>query len=238
MDKNSLRLVNVSSGYDLQKVIHGISLNIEEGSVVGIIGPNGHGKSTLVKTVSGLVSTWSGQVFFEGLPIEKMPAHERVTLGVVHVPQGDLIFPKMTIEENLRLGAVLAENSEEVERRLDKVFDLFPVLLNRRVQVARTLSGGERRMLGIGRGLMSNGKLMLIDEPSLGLAPKLIDQIYDSLSEMKESGITFLIVEENITRLQNIADWIYLMDNGEFVWSGNPDELQSNSELLSTYLGV
>ena len=238
MDKNSLRLVNVSSGYDLQKVIHGISLNIEEGSVVGIIGPNGHGKSTLVKTVSGLVSTWSGQIFFEGLPIEKVPTHERVTLGVVHVPQGDLIFPNMTIEENLRLGAVLADDSEEVERRLDKVFDLFPVLLNRRVQVARTLSGGERRMLGIGRGLMTNGTLMLIDEPSLGLAPKLIDQIYNSLSEMKESGITFLIVEENISRLQALADWVYLMDNGEFVWSGNPDELQSNSELLSTYLGV
>jgi len=238
MDKNSLRLVNVSSGYDLQKVIHGISLNIEEGSVLGIIGPNGHGKSTLVKTVSGLVSTWSGQIFFEGLPIEKVPTHERVTLGVVHVPQGDLIFPNMTIEENLRLGAVLADDSEEVERRLDKVFDLFPVLLNRRVQVAITLSGGERRMLGIGRGLMSNGKLMLIDEPSLGLAPKLIDQIYNSLSEMKESGITFLIVEENISRLQALADWVYLMDNGEFVWSGNPDELQSNSELLSTYLGA
>ena len=238
MDKNSLRLVNVSSGYDLQKVIHGISLNIEEGSVVGIIGPNGHGKSTLVKTVSGLVSTWSGQIFFEGLPIEKVPTHERVTLGVVHVPQGDLIFPNMTIEENLRLGAVLADDSEEVERRLDKVFDLFPVLLNRRVQVARTLSGGERRMLGIGRGLMTNGTLMLIDEPSLGLAPKLIDQIYNSLSEMKESGITFLFVEENISRLQAIADWVYLMDNGEFVWSGNPDELQSNSELLSTYLGA
>jgi branched-chain amino acid transport system ATP-binding protein len=238
MDKNSLRLVNVSSGYDLQKVIHGISLNIEEGSVVGIIGPNGHGKSTLVKTVSGLVSTWSGQIFFEGLPIEKVPTHERVTLGVVHVPQGDLIFPNMTIEENLRLGAVLADDSEEVERRLDKVFDLFPVLLNRRVQVARTLSGGERRMLGIGRGLMTNGTLMLIDEPSLGLAPKLIDQIYNSLSKMKEAGITFLIVEENISRLQAIADWVYLMDNGEFVWSGNPDELQSNSELLSTYLGA
>ena len=238
MDKNSLRLVNVSSGYDLQKVIHGISLNIEEGSVLGIIGPNGHGKSTLVKTVSGLVSTWSGQIFFEGLPIEKVPTHERVTLGVVHVPQGDLIFPNMTIEENLRLGAVLADDSEEVERRLDKVFDLFPVLLNRRVQVARTLSGGERRMLGIGRGLMTNGTLMLIDEPSLGLAPKLIDQIYNSLSEMKESGITFLIVEENISRLQALADWVYLMDNGEFVWSGNPDELQSNSELLSTYLGA
>tara|TARA_B110000196_G_C21151238_1_gene669851 strand:+ start:1155 stop:1907 length:753 start_codon:yes stop_codon:yes gene_type:complete len=238
MDKNSLRLVNVSSGYDLQKVIHGISLNIEEGSVLGIIGPNGHGKSTLVKTVSGLVSTWSGQIFFEGLPIEKVPTHERVTLGVVHVPQGDLIFPNMTIEENLRLGAVLADDSEEVERRLDKVFDLFPVLLNRRVQVARTLSGGERRMLGIGRGLMTNGTLMLIDEPSLGLAPKLIDQIYNSLSEMKESGVTFLIVEENISRLQALADWVYLMDNGEFVWSGNPDELQSNSELLSTYLGA
>ena len=238
MDKDCLRLVNVTAGYDLQKVLHGISLNIGEGSVAGIIGPNGHGKSTLVKTVSGLVSAWSGQVFFEGLPIEKMPAHERVTSGVVHVPQGDLIFPKMTIEENLRLGAVLAEDSEEVERRLDKVYDLFPVLLERRVQVAKTLSGGERRMLGIGRGLMTNGQLMLIDEPSLGLAPKLIDQIYDSLQEMKESGITFFIVEENITRLQTLADWIYLMDNGEFVWSGHPDELQSNSELLSTYLGA
>ena len=238
MVKDCLKLVNVTAGYDLQKVLHGISLNIEEGSVAGIIGPNGHGKSTLVKTVSGLVSVWSGQVFFEGLPIEKMPAHERVNNGVVHVPQGDMIFPKMTIEENLRLGAVLAEDSEEVERRLENVFELFPVLLNRRVQVARTLSGGERRMLGIGRGLMTNGQLMLIDEPSLGLAPKLIDQIYDSLHEMKESGITFLIVEENITRLQNLADWIYLMDNGEFVWNGHPDELQSNSELLSTYLGA
>ena len=238
MVKDCLKLVNVTAGYDLQKVLHGISLNIEEGSVAGIIGPNGHGKSTLVKTVSGLVSAWSGQVFFEGLPIEKMPAHERVGNGVVHVPQGDMIFPKMTIEENLRLGAVLAEDSEEVERRLENVFELFPVLLNRRVQVARTLSGGERRMLGIGRGLMTNGQFMLIDEPSLGLAPKLIDQIYDSLHEMKESGITFLIVEENITRLQNLADWIYLMDNGEFVWNGHPDELQSNSELLSTYLGA
>ena len=238
MVKDCLKLVNVTTGYDLQKVLHGISLNIEEGSVAGIIGPNGHGKSTLVKTVSGLVSVWSGQVFFEGLPIEKMPAHERVNNGVVHVPQGDMIFPKMTIEENLRLGAVLAEDSEEVERRLENVFELFPVLLNRRVQVARTLSGGERRMLGIGRGLMTNGQLMLIDEPSLGLAPKLIDQIYDSLHEMKESGITFLIVEENISRLQNLADWIYLMDNGEFVWNGHPDELQSNSELLSTYLGA
>ena len=238
MVKDCLKLVNVTAGYDLQKVLHGISLNIEEGSVAGIIGPNGHGKSTLVKTVSGLVSVWSGQVFFEGLPIEKMPAHERVNNGVVHVPQGDMIFPKMTIEENLRLGAVLAEDSEEVERRLENVFELFPVLLNRRVQVARTLSGGERRMLGIGRGLMTNGQFMLIDEPSLGLAPKLIDQIYDSLHEMKESGITFLIVEENITRLQNLADWIYLMDNGEFVWNGHPDELQSNSELLSTYLGA
>jgi len=238
MVKDCLKLVNVTAGYDLQKVLHGISLNIEEGSVAGIIGPNGHGKSTLVKTVSGLVSAWSGQVFFEGLPIEKMPAHERVNNGVVHVPQGDMIFPKMTIEENLRLGAVLAEDSEEVERRLENVFELFPVLLNRRVQVARTLSGGERRMLGIGRGLMTNGQFMLIDEPSLGLAPKLIDQIYDSLHEMKESGITFLIVEENISRLQNLADWIYLMDNGEFVWNGHPDELQSNSELLSTYLGA
>ena len=238
MVKDCLKLVNVTAGYDLQKVLHGISLNIEEGSVAGIIGPNGHGKSTLVKTVSGLVSVWSGQVFFEGLPIEKMPAHERVNNGVVHVPQGDMIFPKMTIEENLRLGAVLTEDSEEVERRLENVFELFPVLLNRRVQVARTLSGGERRMLGIGRGLMTNGQLMLIDEPSLGLAPKLIDQIYDSLHEMKESGITFLVVEENISRLQNLADWIYLMDNGEFVWNGHPDELQSNSELLSTYLGA
>ena len=238
MVNDCLKLVNVTAGYDLQKVLHGISLNIEEGSVAGIIGPNGHGKSTLVKTVSGLVSVWSGQVFFEGLPIEKMPAHERVNNGVVHVPQGDMIFPKMTIEENLRLGAVLAEDSEEVERRLENVFELFPVLLNRRVQVARTLSGGERRMLGIGRGLMTNGQFMLIDEPSLGLAPKLIDQIYDSLHEMKDSGITFLIVEENITRLQTLADWIYLMDNGEFVWSGHPDELQSNSELLSTYLGA
>jgi branched-chain amino acid transport system ATP-binding protein len=238
MSATALRLTSVEAGYDRLKVLKGISLSVPDGNIVGIIGPNGHGKSTLLRTISGLVPLWSGQIYLSGVAIHNLPAHQRVSLGLVQIPQGDLIFPDMTVEENLRLGAILAPSEDDVGNRLETVFHVFPRLLERRSQIARTLSGGERRMLGIGRGLMTGGQIMLVDEPSLGLAPKLIDQVYDSLTKMRQITSTLIVVEESPMRLQEIADHIYLMDNGEFVWNGTPQDMRENADLFKTYLGT
>jgi branched-chain amino acid transport system ATP-binding protein len=238
MSGMALRLASVEAGYDRLKVLKGISLSVPDGEIVGIIGPNGHGKSTLLRAISGLVPLWSGQIYLSGVAIHNLPAHQRVSLGLVQIPQGDLVFPDMTIEENLRLGAILASSQDDVENRLEVVFQVFPRLLERRTQVARTLSGGERRMLGIGRGLMTSGQVMLVDEPSLGLAPKLIDQVYNSLTKMRQITSTLIVVEESPTRLQEIADHIYLMDNGEIVWNGTPHDMRENADLFKTYLGT
>jgi len=235
---SAIQVSNLTAGYGRRQVLHNVSLDIEEGQVVGIIGPNGHGKSSLLKVLSGLVPVTSGQVFMGGMSIDGMSAHQRVAQGLVQIPQGDLVFPDMTVEENLLMGGYLAQGRTEIERRLGKVYDLFPRLAERRPQIARTLSGGERRMLGIGRGLMIEGQIMLIDEPSLGLAPKVIDMVYDVLAKLRVVSPSLLIVEENPVRLQSIADRIYLMDNGEFVWNGTPDELSRNSDLIATYLGT
>lgn len=238
MSREALRLEAAVTGYGRRQVVHGVSLSIPEGQVAGLIGPNGHGKSSLLKVISGLIPLWSGGVFMRGLSIDSIPAYKRVERGLVQIPQGDLIFPDMTIEENLRMGAYLTSSKLEVEQRLDRTYSLFPRLAERREQIARTLSGGERRMLGIGRGLMIDSQIMLIDEPSLGLAPKVIDQVYEVIANLCSVSPSLLIVEENPTRLQSIADIIYLMDNGEFVWSGTPEELNKNSDVLTTYLGA
>ncbi len=238
MSATALKLTNVEAGYDRLRVLKGISLSVPDGKIVGIIGPNGHGKSTLLRTISGLVPLWSGQIFLAGVAIHNLPAHQRVALGLVQIPQGDLVFADMSVEENLRLGGILIPSEEEITSRLEVVFHVFPRLLERRDQVARTLSGGERRMLGIGRGLMTGGQVMLVDEPSLGLAPKLIDQVYDALTKMRQIAHTLIVVEESPTRLQDIADHIFLMDNGEFVWNGTPADMRENADLFKTYLGT
>ncbi len=235
---SAIQVSNLTAGYGRRQVLHNISLDIEEGMVVGIIGPNGHGKSSLLKVLSGLVPATSGQVFMGGVAIDGMSAHQRVAKGLVQIPQGDLVFPDMTVEENLLMGGYLAQGRTEIDRRVNKVYEMFPRLAERRPQIARTLSGGERRMLGIGRGLMIEGQIMLIDEPSLGLAPKVIDMVYEVLAKLRSVSPTLLVVEENPVRLQAIADRIYLMDNGEFVWNGTPDELSRNSDLIATYLGA
>jgi branched-chain amino acid transport system ATP-binding protein len=238
MSATALKLTTVEAGYDRLKVLKGISLSVPDGKIVGIIGPNGHGKSTLLRAISGLVPLWSGQIYLSGVAIHNLPAHQRVALGLVQIPQGDLVFADMSIEENLRLGAILTSNEDEITNRLEVVFQVFPRLLERRDQIARTLSGGERRMLGIGRGLMTSGQVMLVDEPSLGLAPKLIDQVYDALTKLRQITHTLVVVEENPMRLQEIADHIYLMDNGEFVWNGTPESMRDNADLFRTYLGT
>jgi branched-chain amino acid transport system ATP-binding protein len=238
MSAAALKLVAVETGYDRLRVLKGISLNVPDGAIVGIVGPNGHGKSTLLRAISGLVPLWSGQIFLSGIAIHNLPAHQRVALGLVQIPQGDMVFADMSIEENLRLGAILAPDEDETIRRLDIVFGVFPRLFERREQVARTLSGGERRMLGIGRGLMASGQVMLVDEPSLGLAPKLIDQVYEALRNLRHITPTLIVVEESPERLQKIADYVYVIDDGEFVWNGTPSSLRENASLLTTYLGA
>ncbi|MEI5678262.1 MULTISPECIES: ABC transporter ATP-binding protein [unclassified Mesorhizobium] len=231
-----LRLANVVSGYSELKVLKGISFDIEAGDFITVIGPNGHGKSTLLKTISGLVPLTSGTISINGGPTLAKP-HAIAALGIAHVPQGDMLFPEMSVLENLLMGAYLAPSKAEIDRRLDEVFTLLPKLSDRRNQVASSLSGGERRMVGIGRGLMMGGQILLIDEPSLGLAPLIIEQIYGVIAELSRSGRTILLVEENPARVADLANHLHLLDDGVIVWSGPPAELLARDELLATYLG-
>lgn len=225
------------TGYDARNVLTGVSLSLSPGELVTVVGPNGHGKSTLLRAISGLLAVRKGSISLNGRIISGLPAHRVAASGVIHVPQGDLLFSGMSVLENLLMGAYLDSDKAAVAHRLDEVFTLLPKLSERRAQFAASLSGGERRMVGIGRGLMMKGAVMLIDEPSLGLAPIIIEQIYEVIARLKQSGRTILLVEENPARVADIADRIHLLDNGAFVWSGEPHVLLERDELMATYLG-
>lgn len=237
MPASLLELRGVSAGYGGQQVLRDVSFEVAEGSLVTLIGPNGHGKTTLLRCVSGLVRPTSGEIRFEGQPLTKLKAHQVVERGIVHVPQGDMIFPDMSVLDNLLMGAYLLSANAQVGVRLEEIFSLLPRLAERRSQVSSTLSGGERRMLGIGRGLMTGGKILMIDEPSLGLAPLVIEQIYQVITDLKTSGRTILLVEENASRVENLAERVHLLDDGRIVWQGSASELAGNDELITTYLG-
>ncbi|WP_140849175.1 ABC transporter ATP-binding protein [Paracoccus sp. FO-3] len=231
-----LELDRVRSGYEGVEVLRGVSLSIAAGELVTVVGPNGHGKSTLLRTISGLVPLRGGEIRFEGVALDRH-VHHTAARGLAHVPQGDMLFPQMTVHENLLMGAFLCSDRAELDRRMDEVLTLLPKLAERRNQPVSTLSGGERRMVGLGRGLMMGGRLMMIDEPSLGLAPIVIEQIYEVIAELGRSGRTILLIEENPARVADIADRLFLLDNGEFIWSGPPAELLASDELISAYLG-
>jgi branched-chain amino acid transport system ATP-binding protein len=232
-----LEIDNVSAGYGNQQVLHGVSLSVAPGQMVAVLGPNGHGKTTLLRCVSGMVRTATGHIRLDGIDIAGRRIDEIVQRGIVHIPQGDMIFPQMSVLENLLMGAYLETKRATVEQRLDQVYGLLPRLRERHRQIATTLSGGERRMLAIGRGLMSGGQTLLVDEPSLGLAPLVIDQIYEVLSELKGEGRAILLVEENASRVADEADTVYLLDDGKIVWEGQSRQLWDNAELIETYLG-
>lgn len=231
-----LELRDVRSGYEGVEVLRGVSLSIAPGELVTVVGPNGHGKSTLLRTISGLVRLRSGEIRLDGAPLDRH-VHHTAARGVAHVPQGDLLFPGMTVHENLLMGGFLCTDGRELRRRLDEVHALLPKLAERRNQLVSTLSGGERRMVGLGRGLMMGARIMMIDEPSLGLAPLVIEQIYEVIAALGKSGRTILLVEENPARVADIADRLFLLDNGAFIWSGPPAELLASDELISAYLG-
>ncbi len=232
-----LAIEAVTAGYRGNVVLRDLSLAVEAGTLAAIIGPNGHGKTTLLRAISGLVPLSAGTISLAGQRIDQLRPDEVVAAGIVHVPQGDLLFPEMTVLENLMMGAYLPAAAARMKQRLDEVFALLPKLAERRHQTASTLSGGERRMTGIGRGLMADSRVLMLDEPSLGLAPILIDQIYEVVVSLKRSGRTILLVEENASRVADKADRLHLLDHGSFVWSGAGPELMARPEILATYLG-
>jgi branched-chain amino acid transport system ATP-binding protein len=238
MPKMVLSVDGMSAGYGAVTVLRDISFGVAQGSVTGIIGPNGHGKSTLINAISGFVRVTGGQIQLDGDRVDGLPPFRIVERGIVQIPQGDLIFPDLTILENLHVGAYLEPSSEVRKTSLDEIFSILPKLAERRLQVASTLSGGERRMLAIGRGLMTKSRVLMIDEPSLGLAPIVIDQIYKVLFDLKKDGRTILLVEENPDRMMDFADQVLLVDNGAIVWRGAPGDMQHLDGMLETYLGV
>ena len=233
-----LEIVKIESGYSSQSIIKGISLEVPKSKLVTIIGPNGHGKTTLLRSISGVLRLQSGEINFEGKRIDNLRVDEIVDKGIVHIPQGDMLFPEMNVKDNLLMGAYLVRNQPELKNRITQVLELFPQLGERENQIASTLSGGERRMLAIGRGLMTGAKILLIDEPSLGLAPVVIDDIFKILKELNNQGQTILLVEENVSRVINVSDHIYLIDDGLIAWQGTGEDLSSESNIMEVYLGV
>lgn len=231
-----LAIKGLTTGYRQTRVLHDVSFAVERGGITAIIGPNGHGKSTLLRTISGLLPAWSGEIEFDGTAVART-APGRAQAGLVLVPQGDQLFAGMTVEENLMMGGYVRKDMAEIRRTLAEVFELFPRLHERRAQRASSLSGGERRMVGIGRGLMAKAKLIMIDEPSLGLAPLIIEQIYGALAALAARGQSILVVEENPGRVAKVASAFHLMDGGRFAWSGSAADLSRSGHIIKTYLG-
>jgi branched-chain amino acid transport system ATP-binding protein len=231
-----LEVAHLSAGYGAATVLQDVSISVAEGKFVVLTGPNGHGKTTLLRVLSGLLPANSGDMVFRGERINGRSAASIVGRGLVHIPQGDLLFVDLTVEQNLFMGAYLSAAWRGRRERIRRVYELFPRLEERRTQQARTLSGGERRMLGIGRGLMSNAKMLMVDEPALGLAPVLVQEVYATLERIARSEATVLLVEETLANAREIADYVYLMDTGRIVHEGTMSEFGADV-LASTYLG-
>lgn len=232
-----LELRDVGVRYGQVLALDGISISVQSGETVVLVGANGAGKSTTLRAISSLVPCAKGEILVEGQRVDGWPAHRLVQLGIIHVPEGRQVFPRMTVSENLDLGAYFCRDSKELRLRLERVWQLFPVLARRRNQAAGTLSGGEQQMLAIGRGLMAGPRLLMLDEPSLGLAPALVDGIFDVLLELNRQGTTLLLVEQNANVALSIANRGYVLETGRIVQQGSADELLDDEEIQRAYLG-
>jgi len=233
-----LEVENVHTFYGNIHALKGISLSVEEGEIVTLIGANGAGKSTTLKTISGLLRPRQGQVKLNGMDLSTYPAHKIAELGVVQVPEGRRVFGRLTVNENLEMGAYTRSDRKEVRSSVEQAFTLFPRLRERRHQVAGTLSGGEQQMLSTARALMAKPKVLLMDEPSMGLAPVLVDSIFDTIQELHQSGTTILLVEQNARMALQVADRGYVMQSGEIVLSGTAESLRANEMVRRAYLGM
>jgi branched-chain amino acid transport system ATP-binding protein len=233
-----LQMKSVDAGYGSFQALFGVSLEIEAGEAVGVIGPNGAGKTTLMRVISGLIRPRAGSISMQGTDVLKTPEHRIVSLGIAHVPENRRLFPRLTVEDNLKMGAFMPEARARYAERLAFVFDLFPRMKERRGQLAGTLSGGEQQMCAIGRALMSDPKLLLLDEPSAGLAPVVVQQVFELVKRIRTGGLTVLIVEQNVQQVLRVVDRAYLLEAGAIRASGTSGEMQADDTIRQAYLGI
>ncbi len=232
-----LAVENLSVNYGAIRALHQVSCRVEQGEIVALIGANGAGKTTILNTISAIVPSSSGSVSFEGTEITHMAAHLIVRKGISQVPEGRRVFARMSVQENLEMGGFILHGKHEIAQGIERAFTLFPRLAERRKQAARTLSGGEQQMLAMGRALMSNPRLLLLDEPSMGLAPMLVEKIFEIIVDINKTGTTIMLVEQNASMALSIAHRAYVLETGEVVLSGPASELAENPEVRKAYLG-
>ena len=233
-----LELKSVDTGYGTFQALFGASLEVRLGEAVGVIGPNGAGKTTLMRVISGLIRPRAGQVLWNGEDLATVPSHRIVELGIAHVPEHRRLFPRMTVEDNLRMGAFMPTARPKFAQRLEFVYSLFPRMKERRNQFAGTMSGGEQQMCAIGRALMSDPKILLMDEPSAGLAPVIVQQVFELVRRIRENGLTVLIVEQNVQQVLKVVDRAYLLEAGSIRMSGTAAEMMASDTIREAYLGV
>jgi branched-chain amino acid transport system ATP-binding protein len=233
-----LDVEKISASYGMIQILRDVSFQVKEKEIVSIIGPNGAGKTTLVKTIIGLLHPRMGAIRFRGENIEKLPPYEIVKKGITLIPEGREIFPRMTVEENLRLGAYTTGDKDRVKKAKERGYQIFPVLKKKEKALAQTLSGGEQQMLVICRSLMSNPDLLILDEPSLGLAPLIVEKVLDTVRKINEEGVTILLVEQNIRDSLDIADRGYVLEQGKIILEGNSRELLCSNHIKEAYLGL
>ena len=232
-----LEIKDLEVYYGMIQAIKGVSFDVNEGEVIALIGANGAGKTTILHTITGLINAQKGSVWFEGKDITKVPAHKIVSMGMAHVPEGRRVFANLTVLQNLKMGAYTRKDKTEIEQTLDSIYKRFPRLMERQNQLAGTLSGGEQQMLAMGRALMSHPKIILMDEPSMGLSPIFVNEIFDIIKEVSESGTTVLLVEQNAKKALSIADRAYVLETGSITLEGKADDLLHDESVQKAYLG-
>jgi branched-chain amino acid transport system ATP-binding protein len=238
MAEKILEIENIKVRYSGMPVLQGVSLNVDSGETACVVGSNGAGKSTLLRAVMGTQPAFEGRILFKGREIQKLRTEAIVRMGIVYVPEEKMLFGPLSVEENLSLGAYILNNVQQVQQKLEFVYNLFPKLKERRHQPASTLSGGEQQMVAIGRGLMSGPELLMLDEPSLGLAPLLVDEVLDTVRKLKEEGITILLVEQNVREALDLADRGYVLQTGRIVGQGSGKELLESDIFREAFLGI
>jgi branched-chain amino acid transport system ATP-binding protein len=232
-----LEIDGVTTGYDKADVLQGVSLTVEPGSITCLLGSNGSGKTTLIRSILGLTPPRDGRIVLDGRDLTRLPTHKVIAAGIACIPEGRKVFPKLTVEENLRVGAYQEPSEAVTRKRIDEIFDTFPRLRERRAQIAGTMSGGEQAMISIGRGLMRAPKLLLVDEPSLGLSPLLVKENFNTIRAINARGVTVFLVEQNVHQTLAISHYGYVLSKGRVVAAGRPDELAGREEVREAYFG-
>ena len=233
-----LEVQDLYVSYGMMEVLHGVDISVQDGELISVIGPNGAGKTTLIKTIMGLVKPKSGKILYDGQDITHLPAHKRAGLGIGYVPEGRHVFGRLTVEENLTIGAYSSSDKEKLKKNIDMVYEIFPRLAERKGQLARTMSGGEQQMLAIGRALTLSPRLLLIDEVSMGLMPIMVNTCFKVIHDLNKRGITVLVVEQNANKALKVADRGYVLETGNIVLTDTAENLRGNDVVQNAYLGA